>query len=68
MNKRLKPEYLSIDDLELDAEFVPRLFKKNKIKNKTRKLSKKQWLLLQHEEENLKIEEIEQNGCDFTKQ
>lgn len=68
MSKRLKPEHLSIDDLDLDEEYIPRLFKKNQVKNKTRKLSKKQWLLLQQQEEDLKIEDIKQDGCNFTKQ
>lgn len=68
MSKRLKPEHLSLEDLELDEEYVPRFFKKDVVKGKKRKLTKKQWLLLQQEEEKLKIESIEQDGCNFKEQ
>lgn len=51
-----------LEDLEID-EYLPKYYKKSRIpKNKTRKLTRKQWLLLQQEEENIKIENVEQYG------
>jgi len=59
---------LMLDDLELEEEYIPKKFKTKTIKNRKRKLNKQQWLMLHEEEANLKIEDIEQNGCNFKEQ
>lgn len=57
----MKKKY-KLEDLEIE-EYEPKFFKKTKSpKNKKRKLTRKQWLVLQEEEENIKIEKVETYG------
>lgn len=54
-----------LDDLDLADEPEPRYLKKNIVRSKKRKLSKKQWLEIYTQEENLKIDDIEQYGPKY---